>query len=333
MQRKYEFKISSEYAGYTLYDYLKNQLPEYSSNIIKKMFHNHIVLLNQHKMESFDRVCENDVIRILIPSQQEAEYPTQAPNFDVLFENEQFLVVNKPAGIPVIPERWVHEHHFKDGIVFHLEKNGEEKIEPRIVHRIDKETSGAVLVAKNEQMERYLSKLFESHAIEKEYLAIVAGVPADSGRIELPIAQANKYSTKMIVSPTGKPAITTYELVEVLGDFSLLKVKIETGRTHQIRVHLASQGYPLAVDSMYGYRNAIRLSEIKASYRPKKFEAERPIISRLTLHAHKISFTLPNEEPFSVEAPIAEDMQTLIKMLRKYRPKRSFPELPSTHLS
>ena len=333
MQRKYEFKISSEYAGYTLYDYLKNQMPEYSPNIIKKMFHNHIVILNGQKIESFNRVCENDVIRILIPSQHEAEYPSQAPSFDVLFENEQFLVVNKPAGIPVIPERWVHEHYFKSAVVSHLEKNGESNVEPRIVHRIDKETSGAVLVAKNEQMERYLAKLFESHAIEKEYLAIVAGVPADSGRIELPIAQANKYSTKMVVSPTGKPAITTYELVEVLGDFSILKVKIETGRTHQIRVHLASQGYPLAVDSLYGYRNAIRLSEIKASYRPKKFEAERPIISRLTLHAHKISFTLPNEEPFSVEAPLAEDMQVLIKMLRKYRPKRSFSELPSTHLS
>ncbi|HON45020.1 MAG TPA: RluA family pseudouridine synthase [Planctomycetota bacterium] len=333
MQRKYEFKISSEYAGYTVYDYLTLQMPHYASTTLKKMLHNQLVVVNDRQIESFHRLSINDIVRILIPSDQENEYLTQAPVFDILYENDQFLVVNKPSGIPVIQERWTHENYFKDGIIAHLEKQGENDISPRIVHRIDKETSGAVLVAKSEQMERYLSRLFEENAIEKEYLAVVAGVPKDKGKIELGIAQANSYSNKMVISETGKPAITMYELIEVLGDFSLLKVKIETGRTHQIRVHLASQGYPLAVDSTYGYRNSIRLSELKEGYLQKKSnKTERPIISRLTLHAHRISFTMPDEQPFTVEAPLPKDMEVLLKMLRKYRPKRSYPSLPNTHL-
>ena len=321
-QRKYGFTVTQEYAGYSLCDYLFRQMIHFSPQTLKKMIHSDMVLVNGQNVDAFTRLLVGDDVKVEIPLEKKEEY-APAPPLEILYENMQFLVVNKPAGLAVVQERWKHDNFFKDSILQHYQKTKQENSLPLTVHRIDKETSGVVLVAKNKQMETYLCDLFEKHEIQKEYLAIVAGVPEEKGRIELKIEQASDKSSKMIVSEKGKEAITNYELIETFGDFSLLRVRPETGRTHQIRVHLASQGYPLAIDSLYGYRSAIKLSEIKPSYKPKDEGTERPLISRLTLHAHKLSFRLPNEDPFSVEAPLPEDMELLIKMLRKYRPAQT----------
>lgn len=321
-QRKYGFTVTQEYAGYSLCDYLVHQMIHYPATMLKKMIHSNLVLVNGQAVGAFTRLLAGDDVKIEIPVEQKAEYEP-APPLKILFENNQFLVVDKPAGLAVVQERWKHDNFFKEAILQHYQKTKQEDCLPLAVHRIDKDTSGIVLVAKNKQMETYLCNLFEKHEIQKEYLAIVAGIPEEKGRIELKITQQSNKSNKMVVSEAGKEAITNYELIETFGDFSLLRVLPETGRTHQIRVHLASQGYPLAIDPIYGYRNAIKLSEIKSSYKPKDINAERPILSRLTLHAHKIFFKLPSEEPFSVEAPIPEDMALLIKMLRKYRPQQT----------
>ncbi|NUM36292.1 MAG: RluA family pseudouridine synthase [Candidatus Brocadiae bacterium] len=321
-QRKYGFTVTQEYAGYSLCDYLVHQMIHFSQQTLKKMIHSKLVLVNGENVGAFTRLLAGDEVKIEIPLDQKETYEP-CPPLEILFENAQFLVVNKPAGLAVVQERWKHDNFFKEAILQHYQKTKQEDCLPLAVHRIDKETSGAVLVAKNKQMESYLCGLFEEHKIQKEYLALVAGIPENKGRIELKIVQASDKSSKMIVSESGKEAITNYELLETFGDFSLLKVTPETGRTHQIRVHLASQGYPLAIDSLYGYRNAIKLSEIKPSYKPKDTNLERPILSRLTLHAHRISFQLPDEQPFSIEAPIPEDLELLIKMLRKYRPQQS----------
>lgn len=318
MQRKYQFKVAAEYSGYTIIDYLTTILPQYSKNTIKKMFHNQCVKLNESIVHSTSRVKTDNGVSISLPKAEVNAYPTVAPKLEIIFENEHFLVVNKPSGIPVIPERWSHQNLFKDGVIHHIKAKGE-KASPRVVHRIDKGASGAVIVAKTAEIERNLSKLFETRKIYKEYIALVSGTPNESGRIELKIAQASKHSNRMIISEFGKSAITNYEILEHYKDFSLLKIVIETGRTHQIRLHMSSQGYPLAVDDMYGYRTFLKLSDIKDKYHPKKGKQEKPLISRLSLHAYKVSFTLPGEEPFTITAPLPKDFQVVIKKLRKFR--------------
>ena len=317
-QRKYQWKVEHQYAGYTAYDFLRQHLPEYSQKTIRKMLHNQIVLLHDTPINSTTRLKAGEQVKITIPRELVAEYPITPLTLKVVYENEELLVVNKDSGVAVIPERWSHHTLFKDAIRHYLG----EQCQPRIVHRIDKDASGAVLVAKNAEMERYLGRLFEQRNIDKEYLAVVAGVPdQDSGRIEAKLAQASPHSNRMVISEFGKPAVSCYRLLETFRDFALLAVKIETGRSHQIRVHLASQGYPLAIDPLYGFRSCLNLSEIKSDYQPKKTRPEKPLMSRLTLHAHSLAFAMPQGVQLRIEAPLSDDFALLLKMLRKYRPQ------------
>jgi RluA family pseudouridine synthase len=328
MERHYHFIVASEYQGYTAGAYLERHLLDFNAGKIRKMFYDKLVLVNKEIAEPHQRLYSEDKIEVAL-SEAHEDYVPKPPELEILFENADFLVVNKPSGIPVVPERWVPGSPFKKSLWNYFAQTGQE-CDPRIVHRIDKETSGAVVVAKTHDMKRYLGKLFEDGKLYKEYTALVAGTPPANGRIELSIAQASKHSSRMTVSEFGKHAVTNYEVVEMFRDFALLKVTIETGRTHQIRVHMAANGYPLAVDSLYGYRSALLLSELKRGYQPKKNQPERPLISRLTLHAHRIAFPLPGqEEPFAVEAPLPKDFQLLLKMLRKYRSHGAVPaDLP-----
>ena len=317
-QRKYQWKVEYQYAGYTVYDFLQRHLPEYSEKTIRKMLHNQIVLLHNTPIDSSIRLKTGEQVKIAVPRERLKEYPVTPLSLKVIYETDELLVVNKEAGVAVIPERWSHQTIFKQALRHYL---GEQS-QPRIVHRIDKDASGAVLVAKNAEMERYLGQLFEQRTIDKEYLALVAGIPyQDSGRIEAKLAQASSRSSRMIISEFGKSAVTHYRLLEAFRDFALLGVRIETGRSHQIRVHLASQGYPLAIDPLYGFRSCLSLSEIKSGYQTKKTRPEKPLMSRLTLHARSLAFTMPQGEKIQVEAPLPDDFTLLLKMLRKYRPQ------------
>jgi 23S rRNA pseudouridine1911/1915/1917 synthase len=324
MQRKYQFTVEQEYGGYTLCDYLLHHLPGYSSNTIRKMVYNGVVKFNGELAALSGKVQVDDKITIAIPSDQAKDYAISPPQFNIIFENEDFLVVQKPAGIPVVAEQRNERNFFKEGILHYLASR-EGQGELRVVHRIEKEVSGAVLVAKSckaksPKIEKSLEKLWEERAISPEYLAIVAGVPEGRQRIEYKIASTSRHNTRMTISEFGKAAVTCYEVVETFRDFALLKITTETDRLHQIRVHLASQGHPLAVDPLYGFRNCLKLSDLKPDYQPKKDRPEKAIISRLSLHLCRISFSLPATPPFSVESPLPEDMAHAIKVLRKYRP-------------
>lgn len=322
-QLKYHLEVPLEFAGYTVQEFLANQLLQFSAATIKKMLYHHRVKIADTTVKATYELKVGDVIEIKLAPETADQYPTSAPQLPILFENSDFLVADKPAGMPVVAERWNQLNLFKQAILQHLQNTNQTSCEPNLVHRIDKEASGLVILSKNIEMERYLNKLFEQHTITKEYLAIVAGVPPEQGRIELRLKPASRHENRMLINENGKIAITNYKTIERFRDFALLHVNIETGRTHQIRVHLASQGYPLAVDSLYGYRACIKLSDLKPHYR-KKGE-EKALISRLTLHAWKLSFELPDHQKFQIEAPIPEDMQIILKMLRKYRPAGSLP--------
>ncbi len=240
---------------------------------------------------------------------------------EIIFEDEYILVINKPANLPVIPDRWnPHLPNLRDTTVSKYRKTTDQSI--WLVHRIDAETSGLVLFAKTAEMHQKLNQSFESGKIEKTYLAIVSGHPSeDEGIIKLPIARHPSRKNYMQIHEKGKPSITMYHLIEKFQHFSLLQVYPQTGRTHQIRVHLKAINCPLAVDSVYGVSGNIKISHIKSHYRPKRNETTPPsLIERLTLHAFKIEFEDPirKNRKWQFEAPAPKDFCALIKSLRKY---------------
>ncbi len=235
--------------------------------------------------------------------------------FDIIYEDNSLIVVNKPAGLLSIPDRY----DINKPNLYHLLLADDE--ETRIVHRLDRETSGAIVFAKTEHAHRTLSLQFEERITEKLYLALVDGLPTpEEGSIERPIARHPSKPGRMIVTNKGKEAHTTYKVVESFKLFSLVEVNIHTGRTHQVRVHFQAIGHPLAVDPLYGKREGFLLSEVKRkSYRLGKFEEERPLMNRTTLHASQLTILHPETgEKQTFEAPLPKDFQAVIKQLQKW---------------
>jgi RluA family pseudouridine synthase len=296
------------------------------------------VLLDGVQSIAGKRLRCNQVVLASIDWDSAPERPV-APGVEipVLHEDDDVLVVDKPAGLAVEPERWLRERGSLAGALLQLveDRHGDAASDgglpyrPRLVHRIDKDTTGAVLVAKTLDAERALRQAFEAGTISKSYLALVEGEPAlmddEIMVIDAPIGPVLKKSGRMRVASDGKPSLTRVSIAERFDGYTLLRCEPVTGRTHQIRVHLAHEGFPLVVDRFYGRRSEFKLSEFKASYRPKRGMPEKPLIDRLTLHAHQV--TLPplgeRAEPLTITAPIPRDMERLLKQLRKVRPSRT----------
>lgn len=227
------------------------------------------------------------------------------------------LVVNKPPGLLVLPDRF---NAALPSLVRLLEHRYGQKI--WIVHRLDRDTSGAICFAKNEESHRYLSIMFQERDVNKFYAGLVTGIvqPAE-GRIENYLAEHPANNGKMIVARKGKLAVTDYKVVEQWPLYALMQFQIHTGRTHQIRVHMQSIGHPLVGDVLYGDGKPFMLSTIKRKYRlSDKDEAERPLLSRLALHAYKLQLVKPDGTPVSAEAPLPKDMAACVNQLNKWCP-------------
>ncbi len=232
---------------------------------------------------------------------------------EVIYSDDDLLIANKPAGLTVIPDRI---HPELDTVQTILEK---EYGKLWVVHRIDRNTSGVLCFAKNESAHRHLSLQFQNHEVKKIYAAIVRGrMRAATGTVNEPIAENMAHPGSMLVHKRGKDAISIYEVVEAFKHASLLKIEIKTGRTHQIRVHMAWLGNPLLVDELYAKAEAFYFSSIKKAYKPTD-EEERPTIARLTLHAAELTLTHPaNNKKLTFTAPLPKDLETVLKLLRKY---------------
>ena len=234
---------------------------------------------------------------------------------EVLHEDEHVLVVVKPAGLLTIPDRVGNA----DSLQALLERRYGKVF---IVHRLDRETSGVVCFARTEAAHRHLSMQFEQHKVGKHYLALVDGVMhQETGEIDKPIGPHPIIAGKMAVSKQGKPSFTHYQVLELFKQFTLVEATLKTGRTHQIRVHFQSIGYPLAVDPLYGRREGFLLSEIKGrNYRSGKFsKEERPLMARTSLHAARLVFDHPETGKrlkFSAELP--KDFNAVLNQLRKW---------------
>jgi 23S rRNA pseudouridine1911/1915/1917 synthase len=249
---------------------------------------------------------------------------------DIIYEDSDLIVLNKQADIIVHPARGNTHGTLVNALAYYSNElsSGLGEFRPGIVHRLDKETSGIMVVTKNDIAQWKIARQFANRTIEKTYLAIVHGTPElSSDRIKAPLGIHPKIREKHAIRPEiGKEAITFYEVLEEFRGFSLLKLTPKTGRTHQIRVHLSYIKHPIVADDMYGGKPVYQwqLAAAKRSGRAGLADAEpapeEPIINRCALHAHMLQFKHPTTgKVMKFEAPLPQDMQNLLNMLRKYR--------------
>jgi 23S rRNA pseudouridine1911/1915/1917 synthase len=240
---------------------------------------------------------------------------------DILWEDANYVAISKPAGLASIPGRGETMNAFEQlAAALKLPHRGQDDPRLRLVHRIDKDTSGLLLFAKNKPAQKHVSHQFQNNQVNKEYLALVAGRPEKGeGEIDASMVPHPSSPRKMMVSKQGRPARTLWKVEEYFGPFTLLRVFPKTGKTHQIRVHLRSIGLPLAIDPLYNPKGpeGIFLSSFKRGYR-KGNEEERPLISRLTLHAEKLTFRNVDEAIVELIAPLPKDFRATLTQLSKH---------------
>ena len=232
-------------------------------------------------------------------------------DLDIIFENQDFIAINKPAGLFSVPDRF--------GVEISLKQILEEKFgKIFIVHRLDKDTSGVILFAKNAVTHKALNEMFELRKIEKFYVGLVIGsLYNKEGRIEVKMQEHSFKKGEMIVNPNGKLSLTTYEVLNDYKHFSWVKFQIHTGRTHQIRLHAKHIGHPLVCDDLYGDGKPILLSQIKSKYKlSKNILEETPILSRVGLHAYQLIFEW-NDKKIDLVAEPPKDLRALLQQLEK----------------
>ena len=292
--------ITVDCGGERLDVYLAKAL-DFSRSKIQKLIGDGCVLIDDKLPKSKEQVKEGSVIEVTMPSPVELEVKAVDIPLDIVYQDEDLAVINKPQGLTVHQGSGTGDETLVNALLFHLDSlsgiNG--VIRPGIVHRIDKDTSGLLVVAKNDASHLSLSKQIEKKTCKREYIALLEGnLKKDKGRIETYISRSTKNRTMMAVSSSGRRAVTNFEVIERAGGYTLCKFLLETGRTHQIRVHSKHLGHPIVGDTVYGYKN-------------QKFK----LLGQL-LHARKLSFIHPTtQKEVEFSAPIPEYFEKILKKL------------------
>lgn len=236
--------------------------------------------------------------------------------WSILHEDEEIIIINKPADWSSVPDRFDES---KQNIYGSLSQHREKVF---MVHRLDRETSGVMVLAKTEEAHKNLSQQFENRVVEKSYHAFIESSPLDEEfEVDAAIAYSSSSSGKVFISKTGKESFTKFKVLQKWKDFSLLECMPKTGRTHQIRIHLQHAGLPLMVDSTYGTRSEFKISEIKQKkkFHLKKNTIERPLIKRHTLHAFSLDFKHPSSNKMvSYQSEYPKDLRALQNQLTKW---------------
>jgi 23S rRNA pseudouridine1911/1915/1917 synthase len=320
--------------------YLHGRFSNFSRVMLQEIIKAGAVSVNGRAAKPSLKLNPDDLIEITLPELPKTEIPPEDIPLNIIYEDKDIIVINKPADIIVHPARGNTHGTIANALAFHLacaekEENKDEEdddqtepddsklsfalgdFRPGIVHRLDRNTTGVMILAKNDVAQWKISRQFHDRKVEKSYLAIVHGTPdLTRDRVNAPLGIHPKFRYKYAIkAETGKEAITFYEVLESFRGFSLLKLTPKTGRTHQIRVHLSYIKHPVVADDMYGGKPVYPWQIKNAEPVP-----EDPIISRCALHASTIAFTHPTTNKIvCFEAPLPDDMSNLLDMLRKYR--------------
>ena len=294
-----------ESSGERLDAALARLVPELSRSQAQRLLAQGLVTANGKPLKKNEKSTAGMVLELTLPEAQETDLPAQEIPLDIRYEDSDVIVINKPKGIVVHPAPGHPDGTVVNALLHHcgdaLSGIGGEK-RPGIVHRIDKDTSGLLIAAKNDAAHAHLSAQLKDHTLARTYECIVCGnLKEDSGTIDAPIGRHPTDRKKMaIVHEHGKPAVTHFRVLERFGDYTLVECRLETGRTHQIRVHMASIGHPVLGDPKYGPRKACPFA-----------------IKGQALHSMQLTLTHPRtRESITFTAPLPEDMEKILRALR-----------------
>lgn len=316
--------VNTKSDGFRLDQYIALQFPDFSRTQIKKTIEAGGVTVNGQAGKASQKVKNGDRLEIGLPEPRVVEAVPENIPISILYEDEWLALIDKPPDMVVHPARANWTGTLANALAYHFQNLSQlgGNYRPGLVHRLDRDTSGVILVAKEEQTHRELSMQFELRQVFKEYVAIVAGeLDRDSDYIEGRIAHHRHERIKMIVTDDdddedAKDACSYYEVIERFRGFTWVRVQPRTGRTHQIRVHLASVGCPVLADKVYGGRDQLHLSDI-ASTPP---DQDQRLLSRQALHAHRLRFRHPRKQEWmECVAPLPAEFEATLAALRTHR--------------
>lgn len=302
MDERYSYIITEADQDYTIKEILKRRM-KLSSRLQRKLKRQGQVLLNGKAVRQYEKGLAGDRLVVGMPAEI-SHFPPEKMFLDIIYEDRDILLINKPAGLVVHPTKGHQSGTLAHGLMFYMLERGE-SYKIRFINRLDMNTSGLVLVGKNSFCQDAFTKQAQSGQVEKIYRAIVRGIlPEDRGLIDLPIGKPGEDSIKRAIMEDGYPSVTSYEVMERFekagtSGFTMVKIRLETGRTHQIRVHLAHIGHPVAGDSLYG-------------------EVIEGVLERQALHGEELHFIHPvNGNRLNFIAPLPEDMEAFIYWAKK----------------
>jgi len=310
--RTENFTVEKSLPNERLDTFLRTKISDVSRGALQRLIEKGHIRVNGQNIKPTHHPHAGDKIEVHWPEAKPAEAQPEKIPLDILFEDKSLLVLNKPAGLVVHPAAGHDAHTLVNALLHHCQGSlsgigGVAR--PGIVHRLDKETSGCLVVAKNDETHVALAEQFAEREVKKIYHALVCGEPArDSGEIRAAIARHPTHRKRMAVhdDSSGRAAHTSYQILERLYGATLMEAQIHTGRTHQVRVHFQFIGHPLVGDDTYGARQNVRLKELTNYAAP-----------RVMLHARELSFIHPRtEKQMSFEAPLPKDFQAALKLLR-----------------
>lgn len=310
--------------GWRLDHYLCRLFPNYSRGLLQRAISRQHVLVNGLPVKAARRLRVNDLVSVRLPEEADEGLAPENIPLDVLFEDEHLVVLNKPADMVTHPGKAHFRGTLAAAVQFHFDRLSDVagKLRPGIVHRLDRDTTGVIVVAKDNRVHHRLSAQFERRDVAKEYQAIVRGVvQADGDVIETHLRIHPQARERMTVCPPGgnaRLAVTVYEVLERFRGFTHVRLLPRTGRTHQLRVHMRHLGHPVVADRLYGGHAELRQSELAP-------EATNPgpdvtLIGRQALHAYRLEFRHPvTEQPLRCVAPLPDDMQRTLQALKTFR--------------
>ncbi len=305
-------KIGPEHSGVRLDAFLASQIEGWSRARLQKLIENEDVLVNGRVSKPAYKLREGDELEVELTAPPATDFAPENIPLDIVYEDDTLVVVNKPAGLVVHPAAGTPSGTLANALAYHFQQlpDSGSGIRPGIVHRLDRDTSGLLVVAKTETALENLSDQFRDRTVFKSYVALVHGrVSPDSGKIDQPLARDRSNRTRMAVVRGGRNALTLYHVRQSFDRFTLLDVELKTGRTHQIRVHLAWIKHPVVGDETYGggRDNTILNPQLRAQVRH---------LNRHFLHAEKLAFTHPKtNEPVKFETPLPSELADILPTL------------------
>jgi 23S rRNA pseudouridine1911/1915/1917 synthase len=303
------FQIAPQEVGLRLDAYLASQVEGWSRARLQRLIEAEDVLVNGKPAKPSYKLRENDEIEVELTAPESTSFVPEPIPIEIVYEDETLVVVNKPAGLVVHPAAGIHSGTLANALAYHFQQlpDSGAGVRPGIVHRLDRDTSGLLVVAKTEAALEHLSDQFRDRTVFKSYVALVHGrVNTDSGRIDQPLARDASNRTRMAVVRGGRSALSLYRVRQRFNRFTVLDVELKTGRTHQIRVHLAWLKHPVVGDETYGggRDNTIQDAKLRAHVRN---------LGRHFLHAEKLAFTHPRtHERVEFSSPLPPQLAQLL---------------------